>query len=269
MGKRIGIIAGSGEFPLVVLEEARKAGYDCAVAAIRGNADERLAEKVQTLHWIEAGEVASLVAFFKENGIQEAVFAGKVDPGVIFVKEKLDETALRIVAQADKKTPLPLILGLVNFLADKGIQVMDPSPFIAPFFCPEGILTEAEPGPEVEADIAFGWNIAKNIADLDIGQTVIVKNQVVAAVEGLEGTDEAIRRGGRLAGRGTVAVKVSRTSQDPRLDLPAVGLSTIHALAEAGGRALCFEARKMPFFQRPEAVALASSSGISIVARKA
>ncbi len=269
MGKRIGIIAGSGKFPGFVLEEAQKQGYTCVVAGVKGEAEEALQDKVDIFQWIDPGEILSLVSFFSRQEIKEAVFTGKVDPRRIFNEEKLDKTTLHLLTQCKKKTPDPLIKTIIDFFSKKGIQVKDPSLFLSSFFCKKGILTKMELSPEVEKDIDFGWKIAKNIADLDIGQTVVVKKRVVVAVEGVEGTDEAIRRGGRLAGKDTVAVKVSRTSQDPRVDLPAVGLGTIEAIVEAGGRALCVEAEKMPFFQKVKAVALADENGISIVARKA
>lgn len=269
MGKRIGIIAGSGKSPGLVLEEAKKQGYTCVVAAIKGEAEEALQDKGDVFQWIDAGEILSLVSFFNMQKIREAVFTGKVDPRRIFKEEKLDKTTLHLLAQSRRKSPDPLIKTIIDFFSRKGIQIKDPSLFLSSFFCKKGILTETKPTPEAEKDIDFGWKIAKNIANLDIGQTVVVKKQVVVAVEGVEGTDEAIRRGGRLAGKDTVAVKISRTAQDPRVDLPAVGLSTIEAIVEAGGRALCVEAEKMPFFQKVEAVALADENGISIVVRKA
>ena len=148
------------------------------------------------------------------------------------------------------------------------IRITDPTPFIASSFSQEGILTGPKPSPDSEKDIAFGWEIAKNIADSDIGQTVIVKDKSVVAVEGIEGTDEAIKRGGRLAGKGTVVVKVSRSFQDARIDLPAVGLNTVKSLVEAGSKALCFEAQRIPFFQKKDAISLADDNKVSIIVKK-
>ena len=127
--------------------------------------------------------------------------------------------------------------------------------------------TTDRPSRELELDIAFGWEMARNIADSDIGQTVVVKDRAIVAVEGMEGTDETIKRGGRLAGKGTTVVKVSRMSQDPRIDLPAVGLATVQSLVAAKSSVLCFEAGQMPFFQRQEAVCLADAQGIAIIAK--
>ncbi len=268
MGSRLGIIAGSGEFPFLVLGEAKKVGYSCAVAGIRGEAQPDLKKGVDVFKWIEVGAVSELVSFFKDNGVKEAVFAGKVDHRLIFKKERFDKTSLLLLAQSREKGPLAIIKSIIDFLAGEGIEVIDPTPFIASAFCQEGILTKTLPSPEVEEDIAFGWKVAKSISGLDIGQTVVVKDKAIVAVEGMEGTDEAIKRGGDLAGSEIVAVKVSRPFQEARMDLPAVGLKTIKSLVEARGRALCFEAEKIPFFEKERAVLLADAKGISIVARK-
>ncbi len=145
---------------------------------------------------------------------------------------------------------------------------MDPTSFVASSFCQEGVLTKTKPSPAAEEDIEFDFKIAKNIADLDIGQTVIVKDKAVVAVEGMEGTDEAIKRGGRLAGEETVVVKVSRSFQDARVDLPAVGLNTVKSLVEARSGSLCIEAQSIPFFQKEKAISLADAHRISIIVKK-
>ncbi|UCC40042.1 MAG: UDP-2,3-diacylglucosamine diphosphatase LpxI [Candidatus Aminicenantes bacterium] len=268
MGQRIGIIAGSGEFPSLVLHEAQKSGYFSVVAGIKGEADARIQDKADEFEWIDVKDVLKLISYFKKNGINEAIFAGKIDPRVIYDKEKLENSSVWLLAQAIDKRPASIIKAVIDFMAQEGIEVKDPSAFISSCFCQEGVLTETQPSPDIKKDIVFGWEIAKAIADLDIGQTVIIKNQAIVALEGMEGTDEAIERGGRLAGEGTVVVKVSRSSQDARIDLPAVGLSTVRSLVKAKSQALCFEAGEMPFFQKDEAISLANTNKISIVVIK-
>jgi len=268
MGRRIGIIAGSGEFPFVVLDEAHKLGYSSVVAGISGEAEVGLKEKADIFEWIEIGNILSLVSFFRKNDVSEAVFAGKIDPRNVYESDKFDESSLKILAQTQERSPTAVIKAIIDFIKGEGIQIVDPRQFIASSFCEEGVMTKTKPLPEVEEDIVFGWKIAKNIADLDIGQTVIVKDKAVVAVEGIEGTDEAIRRGGQLAGKDTVVVKVCRTIQDPRVDLPAVGLNTVKSLVNAHGKALCFESQKVPFFQKEEAVSLADANRIAIVVKK-
>jgi DUF1009 family protein len=264
----LGIIAGSGEFPALLLGEAQGLGYSCVIAGIRGEARPGLKKRVGAFKWVGVGAISDLVSFFKENGVHEAVFAGKVEHRAIFKKEGFDEASLLLLAQNKEGSPAAVIKRVIDFLREKGIEIKDPAPFLASFFCREGILTETKLSPEIEEDIGFGWKVAKDIARMDIGQTVVVKDKTVVAVEGMEGTDEAIKRGGHLAGAETVVVKVSRPFQDARVDLPAVGLKTIKSLVEAKARALCFEAEKMPFFEREKAVLLADAKGISIVAKK-
>jgi DUF1009 family protein len=268
MGQRIGIIAGSGEFPFVVLHEAQKSGYFSVVAGIRGEARAELQDEADEFEWIDVSDFLKLISYFKRNRVDEAILAGKVDPRVIYNKEKHQDSSLSFLAQVKDKRPVSIIKTIIDLMANEGIEIKDPSAFISSCFCQEGILTEAPISPDVEGDIAFGWEIAKTIADLDIGQTVIVKDKAVVALEGMEGSDEAIERGGRIAGEGTVVVKVSRSSQDPRIDLPAVGLSTVQSLVRAKSKALCLEAGKMPFFQKDEAISLANAHKISIVVKR-
>lgn len=268
MGQRIGIIAGSGEFPLLVLQEAQKSGYFSVVAGIKEEAEAGLQAEADEFEWIEVSDVLRLIAFFKRNGVNEAIFAGKVDPRVIYNKKELNSSSLSLLAQIKDKRPTSIINAIIGFMAKEGIEIKDPSVFISSYFCQEGVLTETQPSYDVEEDIVFGWEIARAIADLDIGQTVVVKNNAIVALEGMEGTDEAIERGGKLAGEGTVVVKVSRSSQDARIDLPAVGLRTVESLVRAGSNALCIEAGTMPFFQKDKAISVANANGISIVAKK-
>jgi DUF1009 family protein len=268
MGQRIGIIAGSGEFPFVVLHEAQKSGYFSVVAGIKGEARTELQDEADEFEWIDVSDVLKLISYFKRNRVDEAILAGKVDPRVIYDKEKLQDSSLSLLAQVKDKKPVSIIKTVIELMANEGIAIKDPSAFISSCFCQEGILTDTPVSPDVEEDILFGWKIAKTIADLDIGQTVVIKDKAVVALEGMEGTDETIERSGRIAGEGTVVVKVSRSSQDPRIDLPAVGLSTVQSLVRAKSKALCLEAGKMPFFQKDEAVSLANAHKISIVAKK-
>jgi len=268
MGHRIGIIAGSGVFPFLVLEEARKRGYNCVVAGIKEEAVKNLKDKADIFDWIEGGNISKLVYFFKKHQVKEVLLTGKVDHRRIFQKEKIDKSFSSLLARLKEKSPTAIIKTLIDFMNKEGIQVADPTSFLTSYFCQEGIKTEAKPSPEVLEEIYFGLSIARKIADLDIGQTVIVKDRVVVALEGIEGTDETIKRGGKLAGEGIVVVKVSRTWQDMRIDLPAVGLSTIKALVEIKGKALCIEAQKVLFFQKKEAFLLANNSKILIMAKK-
>jgi DUF1009 family protein len=267
MGRRLGVIAGSGEFPIHLYGEARNLGYDCVVAGIKGEADPSLAETVGVLEWFDIQDFEKLIAFFRKNGVSEAVFAGKIDHRLIYKNETLSKILPSLLGKGTDSSPSALIQTAIKIFSSQGVSIKDPTPYIASAFCEPGVLTKAQPRAEAEEDIRFGWEIARRLADWDIGQTVIVKRKAVVAVEGIEGTDEAIRRAGHLAGDGIVVIKVSRSEQDPRIDLPAVGLNSVKSLIQAGGQTLCFEAQKVPFFQKAEAIALADSHGVSIVAK--
>jgi len=269
MGTRIGIVAGSGGFPLEALEEAKRQGLDCVVAGIRGEADPGLELKAAVFAWLEPGEIQKLVSFFQKYEIREVLLLGKVDPRSIYTKPGFDEAAGRLLAQVKDETPTSLLKTLFEFLEKQGISVKDPSFLLQPYFCREGVLSEAQPSREALADIDFGWRIAGALADLDIGQTIVVKDRCVAAVEGMEGTDETMKRGGRLAGKGMTVIKVGRTHQDMRIDVPAVGIETLRNLIKAKGRALCIEADQVALFQKDDVIALANANGIAVVAKKA
>jgi DUF1009 family protein len=267
MRQRLGVIAGSGEFPFHVCQEARQMGNTCVVAGIKGEAENILEEKAENFAWFGVHEIGNIIAFFKKNQVSEAVFAGKIDHRNIYENEGLRKTLPALLGTGRDWTPTALIQTAITIFSAQGIAIKDPTPFFASALCEKGILTETTPSPKLEEDILFGWDIARRLADLDIGQTVIIKGKAIVAVEGMEGTDEAIKRAGVLAGKGIIVVKVSRSSQDPRIDLPVVGLETVKSLVQAGGLALGFEAQKVPFLQKDEAISLANVHGISLIAK--
>ncbi len=268
MGRRIGVIAGSGEFPYYVCEEAQNLGFSCVVAGIKGEAEINLGERVSLLEWFDIHEIEDVVTFFRKNGVREAVFAGKIDHRIIYKDRELGKILSVALAKGEDRSPTSLIQAVIKVFSAHAISIQDPTKYIASAFCKPGILTKTKPSREQEEDILYGWEVARKLADFDIGQTVVVKNKAVVALEGMEGTDETIRRGGQLAGDGIVVVKVSRTSQDPRIDLPAVGSKTVKSLVQTGGRVLVFEAEKIPFFQKEEAIALGDAHCVSIIAKK-
>jgi hypothetical protein len=268
MGPRIGIIAGSGRFALQALEGAKSQGYACVVAGIRGEALPELKVAADAFEWVGPTELDKLLTFFKSQGVAETVFVGKVEPRTLVRRDGLDEGLARLLSQMKDRTPTAVLRTLIEVLTAHGIRVKDPSFLLEPFFCPPGQLSAAAPTPAVQEDAAFGWTLARAIADLDIGQTIVVKDKAIVAVEGMEGTDETIRRAGRLAGEGIVVVKACRSRQDMRIDMPAVGLETLKNLVAARAAALVFEAGRIPFFQKDEALALADANGIAVLARE-
>jgi DUF1009 family protein len=267
MKSQIGIIAGRGDFPLFLINEARKAGYECIVVSLGRANDKDLQRDAKELRRFRLDGIFDMMSFFKDKAVKQAMFAGKIDHNIIYNSEEFEEGFQKLIEQSPDQSPTSLIQTAIRFFEEGGIEIVDPTPFLDSFFCRAGLLTKSELSQATGEDVAFGWEIAKGIAEMDIGQTVIVKNKAVVAVEGMEGTDEAILRAGELAGKGTVVVKVCRLHQDPRIDLPAVGLDTIQSLVQSGAETLCFEAKKMPFFRKEEALSLAEKHQISIVAK--
>lgn len=268
MGYRLGIIAGSGESPAILLKEAQKKGHFLVVAGIRGEANPGLEAEADIFEWFDVFEIERLVSFFKHQDICKTVFSGKVEHRRIYEKGENNRFSEALLGRGSDRSPSVLIHRVIDYLAEQKIETVDPGEFFASAFCGEGILTKREISGRLEDDIDFGWKMAKKLADLDIGQTIVVKDKAIVALEGMEGTDETIKRGGQLAGEGTVVVKVSRSSQDPRIDLPAVGIHTVESLIHSGGEALVLEADKVLFFQREEAVALADAHNITIIAKR-
>jgi UDP-2,3-diacylglucosamine hydrolase len=267
MGRGIGIVAGSGAFVAGALSELRRRGLRCVVLGIRGEASPALKAAADVFSWIKPGELARAVAFFKDHDISETLLLGKVRSDVVFRQDQFEAETWKRVGQIKKRSAPDVLNAALAFLERNGIKVLSPGPLLAPYFCRPGVLTKANPTRAALEDIIFGLKTARQAADLEIGQTLVVKSGTVVAVEGLEGTDQAIRRGGRLAGPGFVVVKAGRTSQNMKIDVPAVGLDTVKALLQAGGVALGIEARQVAFFQKEEAISLADSQGASIVVR--
>ncbi len=268
MEKKIGIIAGSGDIPLFIFKEVEKLGYSGQVAGITGDTDLSLADSIEKFQWFKLNQVEDIISYFKQEKIDEVLFAGKIDHRRIYKVQSSDAVLFDILSQSKDKSPTSLINLAIDYLTKRGITVLDPTQFLSSLFVNEGILSEVRPSPQIERDIDFGWEKARVLADLDIGQTLVIKDKAVVAIEGMEGTDAAIKRGGELAGPGSVVIKLSRSQQDPRIDLPAVGVSTVRELIDAECAALCVEAHNVAFFQKEEAVSLADANGVAVVARK-
>jgi DUF1009 family protein len=268
MGPRIGLIAGGGDFPLQALTEAKKKGFAFVVAGLRGAASAELKRDAEAFEWFGPTELEKIVSFLKNQDVREAVLLGKVEHRTIFQKDLRDEAVLQLLAQLPDQSPAAVLQTLIDDLTARGISILDPTFILAPFFCAEGTLGDTPVSEAVQADAAFGWPLAKALADLDIGQTLVVKGRAVVAVEGMEGTDETIQRGARLAGEGVVVLKVGRTRQDMRIDVPAVGLRTVRTLAKVRAAALVIEAGKVPVFQKEEAVDLAARERIVFLIKR-
>ncbi len=264
--KKLGLIAGMGELPRAIATEARSLGYMVIAIALEPLADKSLASYVDEIRWVNVGKFGKLVDSLKKHGIKEAVMAGKVSKTLLY-KSKItpDLRAVKLLFSLKDRRDDSILLAITKELEEEGIHLLDILRFSARILTPDGVLTKNKPTDEEWKDIEFGWKIAKEIGRLDIGQTVVVKNQAVMAVEAIEGTDEAIRRGGRLAGKGAVVVKVSKPDQDMRFDVPAVGLDTLHAMIDVDARVLCIEAKKSILLNKEQIIEESKKAGISVV----
>jgi DUF1009 family protein len=267
MGRGIGIVAGSGTFVAGAVSELRRSGLRCIVLGIKGESSPGLKGAADAFLSVKPGEFGRALAFFKGQRVSEILLLGKVRPGVVFRRENFDAETWRRLEGVRERSALGILEAAFAFLEAQGFEVLSPGPLLAPHFCRPGVLTRATPTQAARKDIGFGLRIARQTADLEIGQTVVVKDGAVVAVEGMEGTDRAIQRGGRLAGPGFVVVKAGRTYQDMKIDVPAVGLDTVKTLLRAGGAVLGLEAGKVAFFQKQAAISLADAQGASIVVR--
>jgi|UniRef100_A0A7C3Z317 hypothetical protein len=264
MPKKIGLIAGKGQFPLLFAEAARRRGFEVVAVAHRGETDPALEGLTRQCHWVYVGQLGKLIRVFKEAGVTRAVMAGGVSRGRLFRDFRPDFRALNLIRRVGPGHDDRLLRGLAAELEGEGITIDSPLLYLEELLAPPGALTRRRPTPQELEDIHYGFRIAKEVGRLDLGQCVVVRRQVVTALEAVEGTDEAIRRGGRLAGPGAVVVKVCKPGQDLRFDLPAVGKNTIAVMAEVGAAVLAMEAGKTLIFDREDMLALANRLKIAI-----
>jgi UDP-2,3-diacylglucosamine hydrolase len=264
--KKLGLIAGMGDLPMIIADEAKAQGYTVIAIALEPLADKSLSSHVDKITWVNVGKLGKLIDSLKDHGIKEAVMAGKVSKTLLY-KSKItpDLRAIKLLFSLKDRKDDSILLAITKELEEEGISLLDITLFGSKLLSPEGVLTKDHPTAEEWKDIEFGWKIAKEIGRLDIGQTVVVKNQAVMAIEAIDGTDATIRRGGTLAGKGAVIVKVSKPDQDMRFDVPVVGLQTLKTIVEVHGKVLAVEANKSIFLNKEELIAESKKAGISIV----
>ncbi len=262
-----GLIAGNGRFPFLVLEGARSQGIDMAVIAIKEEADPDLGKLAQRLHWVSLGELSKTIDLLHQEGVTQAVMAGQVKHNKIFSAIRPDWKLAKVLFALPKKNTDSLIGAVAKVLEDEGIRLVDSTVFLKPLLPDAGVLTRRKPSQEECADMAYGLSLARNIAAMDIGQTIVVSSQACIAVEAMEGTDETIARAARIAvGRPLVVVKVSKPKQDMRFDVPVVGLPTIATMKASGATALAIDAQRTLLFDREALIASANDAGIAIEA---
>ncbi|MBI4685049.1 MAG: UDP-2,3-diacylglucosamine diphosphatase LpxI [Nitrospirae bacterium] len=264
--KTLGLIAGMGELPKLVAEEAKSKGYRVVAVALEPLADKGLASHVDEIRHVNVGKLGEIIDSLKKNNVKKAVMAGKVPKSLLY-KSKIvpDFRAIKLLFSLKDKSDDSILLAIAKELEKDGITLLNTTDFSSGLVTPEGLLTEERLSENEWRDIAFGWKIAKEIGRLDIGQTVIIKDQAVMAIEAIEGTDEAILRGGKLAREGAVVVKVSKPQQDMRFDVPVVGMTTLKSMIEVNARVLAVEAGKSILLKREKMIKEADEAGISIV----
>lgn len=269
---RIGLIAGNGRFPFLVLQGARDLGHDVTIVAVKEEAFTDLEDAARRaradFHWVSLGHLGKCIRILKAAGVQQAVMAGQVRHVSIFSGIIPDLTLLAVLSRLKSRNTDALISAVADIMRAEGIELLDSTAFLGPLLAKPGVLTNRPPSEEERADFEFGYQMADTIAALDIGQTIAVKHKAVVAVEAMEGTDEVIGRAGHLAGPGVRIVKVAKPNQDMRFDVPVIGLATIQAMRIAAASALSIDAERTLVLDGKDVFASANEANITIVGRR-
>ena len=265
MSSAIGLIAGGGQFPILFAEAARARGRKVVAVGHRNDSVPELEGAVDTLCWVKLGQLGKIIRFFRNQGVREAVFAGTITKTRIFHDVLPDLKGLSLWNKIDIHQDDAILRAVAGALEEEGIRILASTCYLEHLLFPQGVLTRKKPTTGQMEDIRFGWDMARRIGRLDIGQCVVVRDRVVMAVEAIEGTDAAILRGGDLSGSGAVVVKVRKPGQDFRFDLPATGTGTVESLARVKGAVLAVEAGQSLVFDRQEMVTAADRAGIVVV----
>jgi len=262
-----GLIAGNGDFPFLVLEGARSRGIEMAVIAIREEASPALEQAARRFHWISLGELGRGIDLLHQEGVKHAVMAGQVKHNKIFSSIRPDWRLAKLLFSLPSKNTDSLIGAVAKVLEDEGIELVDSTRFLGTLLPREGVLTKRTPDESETVDIEYGRRIAAQIAGLDLGQTVVVRDRACVAIEAMEGTDETIERAARIAGgQRLVVVKVGKPRQDMRFDVPVIGLQTIEVMRRANATALAIDAGRTLLFEREALIRAADEAGIAIQA---
>jgi len=278
---KLGLIAGNGRFPFLLLDAARAQGFAVVVAAIREETDPEINHRAAvderiTVCWLSLGELSRLIELFHKEGVTAAVMAGQVKHKQIFSSIRPDWRLAKLLLNLRSRNTDMLLGAVAKVLGDEGIELISSTAFLEPLLAQEGVLTARAPDEEERKNIEYGLGVARAVAGFDIGQTVVVAAQACVAVEAMEGTDAAIERAGRLMlsleedastlERGLTVVKVAKPKQDMRFDVPVIGVATVEAMIRAGASCLSVEAGRTLLFDREALVARADQAGIAIVA---
>ena len=263
---RVGIIAGSGPLPVMAAREAKASGWEVVVVAIREEADPALEAVADRLHWIHVGQLGGLIRAFKREKITEAIMIGKVRMSHLFTRVRPDIRGSLLFFRMKDRRGDAILEAVAQELDREGISILNCTRVLSQMLVEPGVLTRRAPTAREWDDIRLGQEVARTLAQSKIGQTVVVKNGAVLALEAIEGTDAAVRRGAELGKGGVVVVKACRPDHDFRFDVPVVGLTTLAVMGEVGGTVLAVEAKRTLFLDRAQALTLADETGIAVVA---
>jgi UDP-2,3-diacylglucosamine hydrolase len=262
-----GLIAGNGDFPFLVLEGARSRGIEMAVVAIREEASPELERVAKRLHWVSLGELSRTIELLHQEGVKRAVMAGQVKHNKIFSAIRPDWRLAKLLFSLPAKNTDSLIGAIAGVLSEEGIELVNSTKFLGPLLPEAGVLTKRAPNDSEAADIAYGHKVARQIAGLDLGQMVVVRDRACVAIEAMEGTDETIERAARITGgQKLVVVKVSKPLQDMRFDVPVIGLKTIEVMRRSNATALAIDAGRTLLFDRDDLIRAANDAEIAIEA---
>lgn len=266
MMETIGILAGIGHLPVDVARAAKSLGYRVVVICVVATPDEELAGSADAYYEINPGKAGKIIDTLQKNGVREVTMIGKVTKEVLYRKGVVlpDLTAIKLLASLPDRKDDTIMYAIVKLIEDAGMQVMEQTKLIRPLLPPPGVLTKRQPTEAERSDMEFGFRMAKELGRLDIGQTVVVKNQAVMALEAIEGTDACILRGGYLGKGGVIVAKTAKPQQDTRFDMPGFGPTTMQSMIHAGATGIVIEAGQTLIIDRARTVAMAEAHGITI-----
>jgi len=263
----IGLIAGGGQFPLMVADSGRRQGHRIVAVAHRGETEPLLSNKVDEIVWINLGQLGQLIKTFKKNGVKKTLMAGSITKKRMFENIRPDLKGLTVMSKLAIFHDDDILRAVAGELAKEGIEIVSSTRYVPELLAPPGCLTKKRPSKGQKEDVHLGWKVAKELGRLDIGQCAVVRGKTVLALEAIDGTNETIRRGGRLAKEKAVVVKVSKPNQDLRFDVPSVGLETVKVMSQVKASALAIEAGKTLMFDKSEMITFADKAGIVIISQ--
>ncbi len=266
-GKCIGLIAGDGRFPIIFAENVRRLGFTVSAIAHVGTTLPELESYVEHIHWLKIGQFGKALAALKQDGVGQAVMLGGIKKANVFTTLRPDLRALAIFSRLKHWKDDAILRAVAGELEREGIEILDSTFGLQDILAEEGYLTSMKPSKKEVEDIQLGWKTLETLGALDIGQCVVVKNRVIVSVEAVEGTDEAITRGGKLGGKGGVVIKRTKPHQDLRFDLPAIGPQTIQTMVSVEATVLAIEAGRTVIIDREDVLSQANEAGISIVGK--